>query len=139
MALIDVNWKPGAKELRQFALLFLIFGGVFGTLIYFFKDWPLLVSQIMWIGGAVVGLAGLAVPALVRPVYVVMMALALPIGMVVSTVLMVVIYFLVLTPIGLLMRLLGHDPMRRTLDPAATTHWIERPRDIPASRYFKQY
>ena len=139
MALIDVNWKPGAKELRQFAALFLIFGVGAGTAIHFFKDWPALVSQILWIAGPVVGIAGLIFPTLVRPVYVVMMAVTLPIGMVVSTVLMIVIYYLVLTPIGLLMRVFKYDPMHRRFDLAAKTYWIERPKQIAASRYFRQY
>ena len=139
MALIDINWRPGAKELRQFALLFLIFGVGFGTAINFFKDWPLLVSQILWIGGAVIGVAGLILPTLVRPVYVVMMAITLPIGMVVSTALMIVIYYLVLTPIGILMRLFKYDPMHRRFEPEAKTYWIERPRNIETSRYFRQY
>ena len=38
MALIDVNWKPGSRELRQFAILFVIFAGVIGTVIHFFPD-----------------------------------------------------------------------------------------------------
>ena len=139
MALIDVNWKPGARELRQFAGLFLVFGLGAGTAIYFFKDWPLLVSQILWGAAVVVGLAGLLVPALARPVYVVMMALALPIGMVVSTVLMTLIFFVIMTPIGLLVRLAGRDPMQRKFDPNATTYWIRRPPQVPAARYFKQY
>ena len=139
MALIDVNWKPGSRELRQFAGLFLVFGLGAGTLIYFFKDWPLLVSQILWGAAVVVGVAGLLMPALARPVYIVMMALALPIGMVVSTVLMTLIFFVVMTPIGLLLRLLGKDSMQRRFDRNATTYWIRRPPQVPAARYFKQY
>ena len=139
MALIDVNWKPGARELRQFAGLFLVFGLAAGTLIYFFKDWPLLVSQILWVAAVVVGVAGLLVPALARPVYIVMMAVALPIGMVVSSLLMTLIFFVVMTPIGLLLRLLGKDSMRLKFDPSATTYWIKRPPQAPAARYFKQY
>jgi len=139
MALIDVNWKPGARELRQFAGLFLVFGLTAGTLIYFFKDWPLLVSQVLWVAAVVVGVAGLLVPALARPVYLVMMALALPVGMVVSSVLMTVIFFAVLTPMGVLMRWFGKDPMHRRFDPDATSYWIRRPPPVPAARYFKQY
>ena len=139
MALIDIEWKPGSRELRQFAGLFLVFGLAAGTLIYFFKDWPLLVSQLLWGAAVVVGVAGLIVPALARPVYVVMMAIALPIGMVVSTVLMTLIFFVVLTPIGLLLRLFGKDSMHRKFDPDASSYWIRRPPPVPAARYFKQY
>ena len=138
MALIDINWKPGRRDLRIFGLLFLIFGGIAGT-IFYFKGYPLLVSQILWIAAAVVGVLGLLFPPLVRPVYVVMMALALPIGMVVSTILMIVIYFLIMTPIGFLMRLFGYDPLRRRLDPAKASYWIRRAPPAEARRYFRQF
>jgi len=139
MALIDVNWKPGAKELRQFALLFFAFATAFGLFGYFFKDWPPVVPWILWGAAVVVGLAGVLAPAIVRPLYVVMMAVALPIGMVVSTVLMVLIFYLVLTPIGWIMGLSGHDPMQRRFDRAAATYWIERRPPANVGRYFRQY
>jgi hypothetical protein len=139
MALIDVNWKPGGRELRQFALLFLVFAVGFGTYVHFFKDWSPLVAQLLWGAGVLVGLGGLLFPPLARPVYIAMMALALPIGMVVSTVLMTLIYYLVLTPIGLVMRLVGYDPLRRGLDPAASSYWIKRTPPENVQRYFRQY
>ena len=76
MALIDVNWNPPRRQLRQFAVLFLIFIGGLGTILYF-RDKPLIVSEILWNLAWIVGLAGLIFPPLVRPVYVVMMAVAL--------------------------------------------------------------
>jgi len=139
MALIDVDWKPGRRELRQFALLFFVFAVGFGTFVHFFKDWPPLVSQALWAAGVLMGLIGLVFPPAARPVYIVMMALALPIGLVVSSVLMTLIYYLVLTPIGLVMRLVGYDPLRRGLDPAASSYWIERTPPESVQRYFRQY
>ena len=44
-------------------------------------------------------------------------AIALPIGILVSTVVLAVTYYLVLTPIGLLARLFGYDPMARRPKP----------------------
>jgi len=138
MALIDVNWNPPRNQLRQFAVLFLIFIGALGTVLYF-KGQPLIVSEILWNLSWIVCLAGLIYPPLVRPVYVAMMAVALPIGFVVSTILMLIIYFLIMTPIGLVMRLFGYDPLR--MRPAAGTEsfWIERPRTSDVRRYFRQY
>jgi len=138
MALIDVNWNPPPRQLRQFAGLFLVVFGGLGTLAYF-DDKRLLVSQILWGLSAVVGITGLIFPPLVRPVYVVMMAVALPIGFVVSSVLMVVIYYLILTPIGLAMRLFGYDPLRRRSRDAVKSFWIARPRTTDVRRYFRQY
>ena len=139
MALIEVDWNPKRRQLRQFAGLFVLFAGVLGTLAWL-GDRPAWVAPAIWGVGALVGLLGLVAPPAVRPVWVAMMAVALPIGFVVSTILMTVIFFLVLTPIGFAMRLAGYDPMRK--DAAAGQHesfWIERPRVTDVQRYFRQY
>ena len=139
MALIEVDWRPPRKQLRQFAGLFVLFAGTLGTLAWF-DGRPLLLSQILWALAVVVGLLGLLAPAAVRPVWVVMMAVALPIGFVVSTILMTIIFFVILTPVGFLMRLSGYDPMRRGRSAgAAASFWIERPRTTDVRRYFRQY
>ena len=138
MALIEVDWKPPKKQLRQFAALFVVFAAGLGTLGWY-QGRPLLVSQVLWGLALVVGALGLFAPAAVRPVWVVMMAVALPIGMVVSTVLMVVIFYVILTPIGFVMRLAGYDPMRQRKSDAGASFWIERPSVTDVRRYFRQY
>lgn len=138
MALIDVNWNPPRRQLRQFAVMFLIFIGGLGTVLYF-RGKPLVVSEVLWNLAWIVGLVGLVFPPLVRPVYVAMMAVALPIGFVVSTILMLIIYYLILTPIGLVMRLFGYDPMRMRPAAGQESFWIERPQASDVRRYFRQY
>jgi hypothetical protein len=39
---------------------------------------------------------------------------------------MALLFFVVVTPVAVICRLLGHDPLRRKLDPAAATYWIDR-------------
>ena len=85
------------------------------------------------------GLTGLAFPKLIRPVYIVMMALALPLGFVISTLLLAVVYYVVMTPIGWVMRLSGYDAMHRRFDPQAATYWVERVKQTEVGRYFRQY
>lgn len=139
MAVIDVNWKPPPKQLRQFAALLIVFGGIAGFVL-FKKDVVSWVgAQWIWGVAAGLGLAGLALPPLIRPVYVVLMAVTLPIGLVVSTLLLGAVYYLAVTPIGLLARILGYDAMRRRSDPAAESYWIKRPGDTKVARYFRQY
>ncbi len=53
-------------------------------------------------------------------------------------VMLVVIFYLVFAPVGIVLRLLGKDPLLQKLDPEADTYWIERkPRD--PSRVEKQF
>ena len=57
----------------------------------------------------------------------------------VDDVLLGAIYYLLLTPIGLLMRLFRYDPMYRRFDRTAQTYWVERDTQRPKASYFKQY
>jgi hypothetical protein len=68
--------------------------------------------------------AGLAVPTRLGPVYRSWMALALAISKVTTPILMGAIYFLVLTPTGVIARLFGHRPLSR---PPGATYWQRRP------------
>jgi hypothetical protein len=62
----------------------------------------------------------------------------LPLAWTVSTVLLILVYYLVLTPIGLALRLAGRDRMGRRFDSDRTTYWVKRNESDP-SRYFRQF
>ena len=85
------------------------------------------------------GVAGLWRPSLLRPVYVLWMVAVLPVGWTISHLAMAAIYYLVVTPIGLIMRLCGHDPMHRRFDRAARSYWRARPPEARKGRYFRQF
>jgi hypothetical protein len=64
---------------------------------------------------------------------------AYPIGWTISHLLLLIVYYVILTPVGLAMRLAGRDPLDRSPDPAAESYWVRRtPPDSPA-RYFRQF
>lgn len=72
-------------------------------------------------------------------VFQVLSLVTIPIGFVVSHVLIAAIYYLVFTPIGLIFKLIGRDAMQRKLDPKAASYWTVRGPQRPAASYFKQY
>jgi len=98
-----------------------------------------------WVLGAlvVVGVAGtlamLASRALARWVYRVWMDASAPIGWTVSTVLLGVVYFLVITPMGVVMRAFGYDPMTRGFERGRASYWEERDARGGGRRYFRQF
>lgn len=89
--------------------------------------------------GAVGCIATLASSRAGTRLYTGWMYAALPIGWSISHALLALIYYAVLTPIGLVMRLLGNDPMQRRLDRAATTYWSEHRPPADPKRYFRQF
>ena len=137
MALLDVNWNPNRRELRQFALIWIGFFGLIGV----YSLWgqhSLRAAAAFW-AVAAAGLVDYLRPGVFRPVYVLWMALALPIGWTISHLLLLIVYYLVLTPIGLLTRLVGYDPMERRLDRSAKSYWVAHETPTDTEQYFKQF
>lgn len=87
--------------------------------------------------GALLVLAGLLVPTRLGPVQRGWMALAEAISRVTTPVFMAVVYFLVLTPAGLIVRLLGHSPLRH--ESVDGSYWRRRGEGEQASDMRRQF
>lgn len=77
--------------------------------------------------GALLGLAGVLVPARLRAAYLGWMAVALAIGWVMSRVLLTLVFGVVLTPLALLARSTGKRFLALEPDAAAPSYWVRRP------------
>lgn len=109
------------KEYRRFGFLV---GGIF-LLIGF---WPLMQSlplQVLAlvVGGVLVGTV-LVHPPLLGPVYRGWMVLGHGLGWINTRIIFGLLYYLLFTPIGLVMRLCGKDPLNRKFDLAAYSYKI---------------
>ena len=89
--------------------------------------------------GVLVGAASIYRPRLGRLAYAGWMLAAFPIGWTVSHLVLGLTYYLVFTPIGVTMRLLGWDPLQRTFGPGASTYWVEHKPPSSPSRYCQQF
>lgn len=138
MAIIEINKNPSKRELNWFGLLFLLFFGIVGGIVWF-NTKSLRAPAIIWSTAAVIVIVYYAAPQVRRPLYLVWMYAALPLGWIMSHLVLAAIFYGVITPIGLLMRLLGKDPMQRKIDRTATTYWTEHHPGGDAARYFRQF
>lgn len=138
MALLEINWRPSRRELRWFSALQLAFFLVVAYLLANRAGATTAAGAVAAIS-SLVAIVGLIAPRLVFPLYLVWMTAAFPIGWVMSHVLMAAVYYLVLTPIGLALRLAGKDLLEKKIDRGAKTYWKERDPAPRAERYFKQY
>lgn len=142
--MIDIDWKPNDRKLRQFAAASIIGFPLIGFLLtrilpVFGAQAPANTIMIAAIIGAAVCLIGLIFPKAAFPVYVALVALALPIGLILSFILIPLIYYGVFTPVALGLKLCGKDPMNRDLAPVDGSYWIKRKPTPASSQYFKQY
>ncbi len=138
MGLIAINKKPSRRDLSIFGALFAAFFGLIGGLVWW-KSQTTTAAYVIWIIAASITLLFYAVRPIRKPIYLGWIHLAYPIGWVVSHTAMAIIYYLVFTPIGLIMRLLGRDPMERRLDRSAASYWVEHDPAGDPGRYFQQF
>jgi hypothetical protein len=119
---------------RNFGLVFAGFFALLGALglWYHSERWP------VWLGLAVVML-GLAVaaPKVLAPFNRVWAKFGLLLHAIVSPVMLGIIFYGCIAPIGFLMRLSGKDPLRRRYEPQADSYWIKRMPPGPQPDSFK--
>lgn len=137
MSLIRVNRHPAARDLRLFATLWLLFVGVAAG--FAFSRGHTGLATGLALAALVPGVLGWVRPAAVRWLYLGATYVTFPIGYVVSHVVLAVVYYLVMTPIGCLMRLLGRDPLQRRFEPARQSYWEPRTTTRPPASYLRQH
>jgi hypothetical protein len=139
MSLIEVNWRPNNKQLRGFGKIALIALAVISLVLYLAKglatQWALAIVAV----GSAIFIASLISFKLTRVIYLALVIATLPIGLVVSFLLLAAFYFLLLTPLGLIFHLIGRDPLRRKFDSTAESYWLTHDPPRSPERYFRQF
>jgi hypothetical protein len=138
MSLIQINHHPTRRQLAVFGLTWLVFFAILASGVTSRGGSPT-ASMTLWAAALIVPGIGWVSPEFLRWVYLGMSYLALPIGLVVSHVVLAVVWYLVFTPVGLLMRLVGYDPLDRRFDRDAPTYWVARAPMRDVRRYFRQF
>ena len=133
--MIDANQPMTSKQLREFGIVtglmfLLIFALIFPGISWLRKDiwywaiWP-------WYVFGVLGLWALVHPASLIAIYRPWMKLAGFLGFINTRIIMTILFYIVLMPIGLVMRLFGHDPMRLKLDKTTSSYRQQRDKRDP--------
>lgn len=139
MSLLEINWKPSPKDLTWFSLFGCAAGPVVATLLYTLKGVPLPWCLGLAAAGVFIGISRLISLTLTRWLYCAMVGATLPIGLTVSFTMMAVFYYLLLTPLALVFRLMGRDPLNRRFDPDASSYWQPHQQTVEKNRYFQQF
>ena len=115
--------KSEKKEVRQFGITIgTVLGLLGGVLLWRGKDYYpyFLMLSIVFL------FFGLALPALLKPIHKIWMTLAVLIGLFVTRVIMIILFYLLVTPIGLFARLCGKDFLDTKCDRNVNSYWIPR-------------
>ena len=132
-SLINVRIDTSGTKVRNFGFLFTFVMIALAAFRYYRGG----NSWVWFVGGAVFFLVtGLFVKPVLRPIYVLWMKFAYVLGWVNTRLLLGIFFFAVITPVGLGRRLLGRDPLTRTIDRSQRSYWVKHdPRPFDAKRY----
>ena len=124
-------------ELRKFGLTVGGAFAVFGAISWWRgHELP---PRVLWTLAALLMVPGAVAPAVLGPVHRVWMAFATVLGHVNTRIILTVLFYLVMTPVGLIMRLF-RDPLDRSLRDRSTTQWIKREsQPVDPGRYERQF
>ena len=100
---------------------------------------PWLVAPAVFALLGSVAIVVMVLPSAGRAVYRTWMLAVFPAGWTFTCLILLVIYYALLTPVGLLIRLGGRDPMRRRKESGATSYWVKHRTVEDLSRYFRQF
>ena len=147
MSLLEIDLHPSLRTLRQFGLVALVAFAGLGALVIWkgglfhlsFGAAARPIAYCLWGIGAFSGLMSLVAPGVNRWLYVGMIAVSYPIGFVLSYVFLAMIFYGVITPIGLVFRLVGRDPLHRRFDRRAESYWTTHHEPESVDRYFLQF
>jgi len=145
--LVEIDFNPSEKTLRQFGVIAFVGFGILAALAYYEKlifsfglgDARMTVVWVFAALGSIALLFSLVAPKANRWLFVGLTLLAFPIGFVLSYVIMGTLYFLIIGPIAVLLRLFGRDSMHRTYDPDADSYWSSARPARDKESYFHQY
>jgi hypothetical protein len=121
-----------------------VFGFVFAGFFLIISILPLFVGAQLHVWSLVVaalfGLAAFLAPAILAPLNRLWTRFGHLLHKIVSPVVLGIMFFLVISPMGMVMRLLGKDPLRLRADPDASTYWINRtPPGPPPETFVDQF
>ena len=133
----ELPLKPTSRILRQFAAAWLVVFLVMG--LRRVLGHGSLTAGYVLCAVAFIGVVGLIMPGAVRWLFIGATIVAFPIGWVVTLVMLAIMFYLILTPVGWLFRLRGRDALQLRREPERTSYWATRSETPAAERYLKQF
>lgn len=112
------------KDLRRF-------GSVLGLIFIILGTINFLKGQILWypwfFGLAVIIISFVILcPMRIKPIFIIFSKVGHAIGWINTRILLILIYFIFVTPIAFVMKIFGKDLLNRKIDKSATSYWTRR-------------
>ena len=129
--------KTGKKDYRSFGVTIgIILLLIAGLLFYKEKE---SFQTFLYIAGAFIGF-GLIIPIILKPIYIVWMTFAVVLGWFMTRVILSLLFYVIITPIGLVLRIFGKDFLELKKQAVQGSYWNQRDSNLEKNQnYEKQF
>ncbi len=117
--------KEDKSTLRKFAITIASALCIIGALVFFLGS-RAETAFWLWGFGSSILILGITVPNVLKPFHLLWMTLAFVLGWFVSRLILSIVFYLVMTPIGLVMKIIGKDLINQKLEKNNLSYWIKR-------------
>ena len=121
------NINTGKKEIRNFGFLV---GGVLIAIAIFLLWKELSYYQLIFAIGISLVLMGFFIPKILKPVYIVWMTFATILGWIMTRVILTILFYFIVTPIGLIARIFGTKFLDLSWQNKVNSYWNKRDKTI---------
>lgn len=135
MPLVDFKSPPSRNMKRWFGLSLAILLGIVALSLSRVSSTAAIAVGALAVG---VALTYYCFPVLQLPIIRFWQIITFPIAWIVGHILLGTVYWIVLFPLSLILRMVNYDPLRLR-KPDSKTNWQDRPPAKPADSYFKQF
>jgi len=133
----EIPRNPPISTLRWFGIIAMSWFGAVACLAWNTSENEIEALSLVVIS-LLLGSVGLAAPALLRIPFVCSLIVTFPIGWFISHLVLGVVYYCLFTPLGLIFRLFGRDPLERRWDSQAVSYWKTKSLSADLRSYFCQ-
>lgn len=134
--MLTMNWNPSERQLRQFSWLGLI---AFPLLAYLWGRSHPTAACLVAGCGVTWSAVGLVWPRGVKPLFLTLSLVGLPVGKVLGETMLLIVFYGIFLPVGLLLRLFGRDALQRKIDTSAVTYWEPKEHPSRSASYLCQW
>ena len=131
------NIKSEKSDLRKFGLTVGIVLMIIAGLLFWKEKES---SQIFFGVGAIILLTTITIPVILKPVYSIWMVLGIIIGWIMTRIILSLLFYIILTPIGLVLRLFGKQVLELRWNKSEQSYWNYRIKEnLDHGNYERQF
>lgn len=125
------------KDIRNFGIALAVILGAIGSYRFYYKrQWD--VALWLYAGGGMVIILSFFAPLVIKPLYRIMTIVGYKIGWVNQRLILGILFYLLFTPIAVVFKLIGKDPLERKIEVETNSYWIPRKESSSDKKKYEQ-